>query len=133
MQGRSLPPGATLLLVLLLAAAAAPLPASARPLPQRGAPGALVAPADDLHPAEAAQNQRDTDKVFYIFGYGSLLNRASTQRTQCGLSGIGEGTLAGLEVGSERQSTENSTQPVDVTQRTKLRCWAMFLQIKGYQ
>lgn len=34
--------------------------------------------------------------TFYIFGYGSLLNTASTDKTNCGLSGFAEGDLGGL-------------------------------------
>lgn len=66
------------LLLLLLAAAAA----AARPL--------------GPHSTKAAAGHRD-QTTYYVFGYGSLLNRASAQKTNCQLSGIAEGTLAGLE------------------------------------
>jgi hypothetical protein len=69
------------LLLLTVAAAARPL---GGPSPTAAARAAAAAAAG-------------RDKAYYIFGYGSLLNRESTQKTNCGLSGLAEGSLGGLQ------------------------------------
>ena len=51
-------------------------------------------PLDTAQPAPQAGEDR---QVFYIFGYGSLLNKESAQKTNCGLSGLAEGSVGGLE------------------------------------
>ncbi len=37
------------------------------------------------------------EKAYFIFGYGSLLNTASTSKSNCGLAGFAEGDLDGLQ------------------------------------
>lgn len=55
---------------------------------------------------QAQQEQRR----FFIFGYGSLLNTASTEKSNCGLAGFAEGVLDGLRILLQQAATNtNST------------------------
>ena len=55
---------------------------------------------------QAQQEQRR----YFLFGYGSLLNTASTEKSNCGLAGFAEGVLDGLRILLQQAATNtNST------------------------
>ncbi len=60
------------------------------------------------HAARKAPNAKPGASSYFIFGYGSLLNTASTAKTNCGLSGFAEGDLDGLMALFEKASPAGS-------------------------
>ncbi|GBF93042.1 hypothetical protein Rsub_05653 [Raphidocelis subcapitata] len=91
------------LLAVVLAAAAAPRPAAAlRALradapPPGPPPGPAPAPTPAPAPSAPAAAPAAPAAVHFVFGYGSLLSRDSTARSNCQLSGLSEDNISGLE------------------------------------
>ncbi|KIY98389.1 hypothetical protein MNEG_9574 [Monoraphidium neglectum] len=90
--------------LLVLALAFAPAQASLRraltaPAPAKAKANASPAakPAVAAAPPKANGPTKQAEKLYFIFGYGSLLNWASTVRSNCGLTGLSEDNIAALE------------------------------------
>jgi len=89
--------GSRLLRITLLLAVAA-LGTWGRPLqdPAAAAPAPSAAAAAGTGTTTSSE-ATSSNSTYFIFGYGSLLNMQSTQKTNCQLGGWAEGTLAGFE------------------------------------